>query len=361
MRRILIPILFLIVMACVDPLNVKLPGSERRLVVDGLITDQPGPYQVKLYYSNQLSSIRLVPFDPVTLAQVSIFDDQNNKHVLTEITPGIYETNRDEFKGEIGRGYFLSIRTSDGREYKSDVQHMVASGEISNIYFEFETNNLLKEDYYLKVFIDAKGALEEDNLFRWRWTTIHKTKSYPERQTKSTPGGEIPIPPLCSGYVYQRGQLIRVGDCTCCICWSYNYSDGAFVSHNEFVSENQFNKQFLGSIPVTSMHFSDRYYIQVEQLSLSEEAYHFWSLVEKQQVGSTNLFQPNAIKIRGNVKNISNPDEEVLGFFGVSGVAIKSLYIQESEVPIRLPEQDPVNYSCLQYFKNATTEKPFFW
>ena len=109
------------------------------------------------------------------------------------------------------------------------------------------------------------------------------------------------------------------------------------------------------------MHFYDRYYIEVQQMSLSEEAYDFWSLVEKQQKGSSDIFQPNAIKIRGNIKGVTNPDEEVLGFFGVSGVATKSMYIPKSEVPVELPPIEQYPFSCLEMFKNPTTEKPFFW
>lgn len=353
----------MLMMACVDPLNVKLTNTEKRLVVDGLITDQPGPYQVKLfYYSNEFSPVTRSQFIPVTSARLSVTDDRQKAFYLTEISPGIYETNEDEFTGEIGREYFLSITTAEGVAYQSNVQSMTAPGEISNLYFEFEAQPKPQYDDALKVYIDSKGELEKDNLFRWRWTTIYKTKTNPELYVEDTPGGGTrPAPLPCSGYIYRGGRLVPVGECSCCFCWSYNYSEGAYVSKNEFVSESQFNKQYLGLIPVTSMHFYDRYYIEVQQLSVTDEAYHFWSLVEKQQKGATDIFQPNAIKIRGNIKGITNPDEEVLGFFGASAVALKSMYIDKSIIPYELPPIDPIHDSCVEYFKNATTEKPFFW
>jgi hypothetical protein len=348
-------------MACVDPLNVKLNDSERRLVVDGLITNQSGPYQVKLFYSNKLNASNVSSFEPVTFAQVSIYDDLKNKFSLSEKAPGIYETSMNEFTGETGRAYYLSIKTNEGSEYESTTQPMTDPGEISNIYFEFQDEEEPEYTDALRVYIDSKGVLENDNLFRWRWTTIYKTDTNPELHTTDYRGAEIPAPEPCSGYIY-RGGLIQVGDCTCCICWSYNYNDGAYVSRNDFVSDKQFNKQYLGSIPITSRHFSDRYYIEVQQLSLSEEAYTFWNLVEKQQKGSTDLFQPNAIKIRGNIMSLNNPEEEVLGFFGVSGVATRSLDIKKTEVPYELPPiTDQVPYSCLDVLKNPTTEKPPFW
>jgi len=359
--RALIWILLLLVMACVDPLNIKLANPQMRLIVDGLITNLPGPYQVKLFNSVELSSANRKRFEPVTSAQVFIVDDLQHKYLLTEISPGIYETNENELTGEIGRSYYLTIKTVTGIQYESNPQRLANPGEITDLYFEFQEQPKPQFSDELKIFIDAKGVSEGDNLFRWRWTTIHKTKSNPELHTEDTPGGGVrPAPEPCSGYVYQ-GRLIQVGECTCCFCWSYNYSDGAFVSHNEFVSENQFNKQFLGSIPVTSMHFYDRYYIEVQQLSLTEEAYDFWNLVEKQQKGSTDIFQPNSIKIRGNIQSVTNPDEPVLGFFEVSGAAIKSLYIPESEALKPLPPIEMIPFSCLEYFKNPSNEKPFFW
>lgn len=360
--RVIIYFLFLFLMACVDPLNVKLTNVERRLVVDGLITNLPGPYQVKLfYYTNELDAFGRSQFEPVTLAQVSIFDDQQNKYNLTEKGSGIYETDANELTGEIGRSYYLSIITKTGVQYQSSSQRISDAGEITDLYFEFEERDKPKFEDIFNVYINSTGVLNKENLFRWRWTTIHKTVARPELHMEPIPRGERPAPEPCSGYIY-NGQLVKVGDCTCCICWSYNYSDGAFVSQNDYVSEIQFNKQYLGMIPITSMHFYERYYIEVQQLSLSEEAYDFWNLVEKQQKGSTDIFQPNAIKIRGNIKGITDPGEEVLGFFGASGVASRSVYIPVSEVPYTLPPiDDSIPFSCLEYFKNPTTEKPFFW
>jgi hypothetical protein len=360
MRRVIFGI-FLFIVACVDPLSVKVTESDRRIVVDGLITNLPGPYQVKLFYSNSLRTDRLAPFEPVRQAFVSIIDDLGNEYDLTEISPGLYETNANELTGEIGRSYHVSINTQSEGEYQSEPQELTDPGEVTNLYFKFKDEPLAESSFGLDVFIDSKGVLSEDNLFRWRWTTIHKTVSSPELETITTPGGERPAPEPCSGYVFRQGQLIKVGECTCCICWSYNYNEGSYVSKNDFVTDNTFNNQFLGSIPVTAMHFYDRYYIDVQQLSLSEEAYNFWDLIEKQQKGATDLFQPDAIKIKGNIKSISNPNEQALGFFGVSGVASKSTYIEQSEIPYELPEIETIRYSCLNYFKNATTEKPSFW
>ena len=364
MIRKVIFILLLMGSACIDTLRIEVPEGVRRLVVDGGITNGPGPYEVKLFYTNPLSISRLTPFEMVSNAQVFIVDDQNQYFALNETKPGVYLSDASELTGEVGRSYFVSVIT-DEKEYRSFPQRLEPAGEITDVYFEFESGGLpgnsgTRVDA-LRVYVDGRGIPGEQNLLRWRWTTVHKVRAYPELETipRLPP---IPAPPPCSGYIVQGRQLIQVGECTCCICWSYRYSEEAAVSKNDFVNASVFNKQGVGKIPVTPWHFYDKYHIEVQQLSLSEEAYEFWSLIQKQQSGTTDLFQPNAIKIRGNMYSLQSDTEEVLGFFSVSGVTSKSFFISREEIPYEIPIVDEqVPFSCMAYFENATNVQPSFW
>jgi len=349
--------LFFIVGACVDPLTITDASKVKRvLVVDGLLTDKPGPHEVRLYYSQRLGTTKLAAFEPVQGATISIMDEEGISYAMTEYAPGVYRS-LPGLIGQVGKAYKLHIDAWDN-EYESPYQTIKPTGEIENVEFAL---NASSEELKLNVYVDARGEVDSDNLFRWRWTTIHTTKAFPELKVTPTPGGDIPTPEPCSGYVFTGGRLVQVGECTCCICWSYNYSEGAFVSQNSFANEIDFNDQFLGSIPLTPMHFYDKYFIEIEQLSLSEEVYDFWNLVEKQQKGSTDLFQPNAFRIRGNIVCTTDPDEEALGVFSVSGSTVYSQYIDASSIPYDPGQPDTVPFSCLNYFKNPTTERPPFW
>jgi len=72
--RGLIFLMLLAVGACIDPLNVDTNEAPKRLIVDGLITDQEGQYFVKLYYSINLSTSVGVNFEPVENATVYIIE-----------------------------------------------------------------------------------------------------------------------------------------------------------------------------------------------------------------------------------------------------------------------------------------------
>ncbi|MBX2914854.1 MAG: DUF4249 domain-containing protein [Cyclobacteriaceae bacterium] len=356
--RKLFSILTIVLTACIDPLSVKVnTQAARRLVVDGYILEGNGLNSVKLFYSKPLSVSRPMAFEMVTGATVEIKDNNGNSHYLNEYKPGYYASAA--LTAIAGRTYKVVIYVN-GQQYESTPELMTSAGLIDEVYFEVASPPV-NGTGTLALYVNARGISGLDNLMRWRWTTTHKVKSNPELHVTPTPSGDRPTPEPCSGYIFQQGQLRQVGECTCCICWSYNYNEQVYVSKNELVKDNLFNRQYLGTIPVTAMHFYDKYLVEVQQLSLSQESYNYWDLVQKQQQGSTNLFQPNAIKIKGNIKNINNPGEEVLGVFSVSGVTSKSVYVDVSNWPYPIPPLDTVRFSCLDYFKNPTTTKPLFW
>ena len=96
-------------------------------------------------------------------------------------------------------------------------------------------------------------------------------------------------------------------------------------------------------------------------MSVSEEVYEFWKLVEALQRSTGSLFQPNAVTVRGNVFSVDNPEEEVLGVFAVSAVTRKILELSPADVPIEIPPLQILAYDCRHSLINGTTEKPPFW
>lgn len=89
--RIILLLLFLVSDGCVDELDVPVVIDQNRLVVDGSITDQPGPHTVKLYLSSSLNQDLDYPVY-VSGASVQIRDDLGNTVSLTEIRDGVYQT-----------------------------------------------------------------------------------------------------------------------------------------------------------------------------------------------------------------------------------------------------------------------------
>jgi Domain of unknown function (DUF4249) len=359
------PIAFGMLSQCIDPLVVHLPQHTTGLVVDGMITNDPGPYQVKLFYSSKLdTSLARPEFEGG--ASLWIIDDAGNSEPLHEINSGVYETNASGMRGQLGRSYYLRIKTNSGKEYQSTPHVLTSAGVIDTVYAEYHQKTLILDKVpgpvdAFSIFVDAHGDPSVTNLFRWRWTGTYEVKTYPELRQIFTVAGPIPDPPACSGYIVYLGGIKKTGDCTCCICWTSEYNTTAVVSDNRFVHEENFTKVEIAKLPLTGLRFYDKYYAEVEQLSVSEEEYEFWKLAGTQQKALGSLFQPNSVRVRGNMVSVTDPEEEVLGIFSVSAVTRKSVFFDASQVPFDIEPLIVINEDCRDALANGTLQKPPFW
>ncbi len=85
-------ILFLLLSGCVEPFDPVLDESDAMdlLVVEGLITDETGPFGIRLtssapVYNKDPNVVN--EFSPVSGAEVQIYDDQGNSYLLFELSP----------------------------------------------------------------------------------------------------------------------------------------------------------------------------------------------------------------------------------------------------------------------------------
>ena len=99
-------ILPLILYACTKVINVNLNDAAPQIVVEGIITNTPGPYQVQITKTVNFDASNSFP--PVSGAIVKISDNGGIiQDVLTESSPGIYTTHT--IQGIPGHTYQLNI------------------------------------------------------------------------------------------------------------------------------------------------------------------------------------------------------------------------------------------------------------
>jgi hypothetical protein len=105
LRLLVILLILLISDGCIINYVPKISDYEEVLVVEGLITDQPGVYTIKISKSQPMWK-KQYP-QPLTGCIVSISDDLGKTYNLKEITSafGIYTTDQANFRGVPGRVY----------------------------------------------------------------------------------------------------------------------------------------------------------------------------------------------------------------------------------------------------------------
>ncbi|HEY4334590.1 MAG TPA: DUF4249 domain-containing protein [Puia sp.] len=108
MRRT-IPFLLLLLVSCQKTVTLNLSNTPPQIVIEGNITDGPGPDTVRIIRSVNFYADNSFP--AVSGAAVTITDNAGNKETLTEAIPGSYITQT--LHGVPGNTYTLSVRVND--------------------------------------------------------------------------------------------------------------------------------------------------------------------------------------------------------------------------------------------------------
>jgi hypothetical protein len=387
-KRVLMLLLSWVVAdSCIERVNFDIPDSYASdLVVDGQITNDPGPYVVKL--KNVINVDATSPLGiPVDAKRITIYDDLGTSEVLSYVKPGTYQTDPVGIRGEIGRTYHIRVEMNDGDVFESIPDKMDPVGAVDTIYYDLETYEPIDgpTNYAYRIYIDAHQAEEGNNYIRWKFNGTYVVETLPQyTHCTSPPCSWCPTP--CSGHALVNGELkegyaINPGTnqpeyviglkCTCCRCWVSPPEAKPRVNDLQ-LSNGRFLNVDVGTIPVNFYTFFEKYRIQVVQMSLSRNAFDYWKAIESQKDAVGSLFQPVTGEIPTNVNN-SQTDRGVQGIFYASAVAKKTIYLTKEmiNVSVRVPQDycngilrdGAIGLDCRNAFpgSHSTTEKPADW
>lgn len=100
--------------SCEKNIDLDLEDQSGKIVIEGNITDDTGPYLIKITKSVAYTSLE--PYSVIENAQVVVSDDTGQTEVLTYLGDGYYNTTH--FTGQPGRTYTLKV-TAEGQQYSA--------------------------------------------------------------------------------------------------------------------------------------------------------------------------------------------------------------------------------------------------
>lgn len=339
---------------CVDPLDLEgVVSGEPQLVVDAFISDQPESYQIRLSYS----STNLFGYQDqiITGAEVFVTDDEDSRYDFRGDGSGTYTSNTFEFQGEAGRTYQLHIRTPDGQEYASLEETMLPVPTIDSVFAQHESRSTLTsigsvvDTWGMQFRVTTGSGDSRPGYYQWTWSETY------EFMAPLVP--EVLPPPIIS-ICYSSGQPSRYLN----IASSNDFTEDKIIGHPiNYVSKRTYRLQM-------------RYSLLVTQYSLTESAYTFWDNIVTQEEGGNSIFAPPPSPIPGNMYNVNDNSESVLGIFQVSAATQKRVFLRNAEVPRRpggpprgfsecavIDEDTPAYcYDC-RLIPGTTTERPSYW
>ena len=129
-------IVTVLVIGCVEPFNFR-PEEDptNLLVVDGRITlSRDSSNEVRL---SRVSKFGIGLSDPVSGAQIIINDDLGNFEQYVEVSNGLYRLiGSSSVQGMVGGTYFIEIRLSEEKVYRSRPVTMPPVIKPDSLYFE---------------------------------------------------------------------------------------------------------------------------------------------------------------------------------------------------------------------------------
>jgi len=357
----------LVMVTCIDPLDmqVPLPGNFP-IAISGSITDEPGPYEVRLASSFDVQS-SLVFKTAITARRVTMSDNLGNSEILTVGLPGVYHTKANGIRGTFGRIYKIRVELQDGRVYESVPDTLTRPGKVDSVYYGF--HSALSQDGILQqgfdIFFDSSPETGSNFRYMWKFAGTFQFETNPELYDTICADGRCPKPLPCSGYkVNDSLQLEKIRSCTCCRCWSTIQNQDLVLSENKFVESGRFKGIKAGYVPANQWTFLHKVHAEVQQYSLSHQAFNFWKAVNNQRLGASSLFQPVTGKVPNGFVQVAGTPTPIEGLFYATAVSKHSIFFDKNDIYryIAIPPQDlPYKNSCLTLFRNSTTTRPPYW
>jgi hypothetical protein len=275
-----IPYLFLLLASftwsCEDIIDLEVPDGDVKLVVDGLLTDVDSIHTVKLSTTSPYFSGKQTPRVSGAIMYLTSSSGDTTYFIETAVGSGEYKI---KYQVRDNIDYYLNIMTPDGKQYRSHEESLHRVPPIDSLYqgdeYIEEIPDFREGGYYVNLATREPEGVGD----YYRWT------------------------------IYINGE--KVID-------PFNI----YVIDDRLYDGNPITDWDL----VYGLQPGDR--VVVHQMSISKRAYRFWYLLHIQAQNFGSPFDTPPAEIEGNLYNISDEHERVLGFFGVSRVEKDDIIIK---------------------------------
>jgi hypothetical protein len=343
--------------------NPDIANGEELIVIEGLITNEPGPYKIKITKTlpyNQSGALSVIP-EPVSNVIVTITDNAGTTEQLTENESGIYYTSPEGIRGEPGKIYLLRLVTPEGFTYQSDSCKMAEPAVLDSVYAEpgvlktldknasgayVETNH-----YGINLYMDVVPAQGNDYYFKAETVVIKEAWHIEWRQGR--PAGPGVPPPSTPVYCWElppdNNDKNLMSQVASDIKPLKKRTIGFITSDVPSATDDIRDPSSLfGAITTTSIY------------SMTRRMYEISTQLNTQTNPSNSIFDPIPTRIESNITCVNEPSRIVLGYFNVAALARKSQYFYWTDLSVSKRNLEisaplPVVESC------ESDVPPAFW
>ncbi|AMR32597.1 hypothetical protein A0256_14775 [Mucilaginibacter sp. PAMC 26640] len=301
-----LPLLLIGVISCKKPFQPAIISSANNyLVVEGLINSGSDSTFIKLSRTVKLSDSVRTNIEKGATVTV---EGAGFSRSLNEITPGVYATAAMNLNP--ANKYHLLLKLSNGQQYVSDDAEVKISPPVDTISYTKNSEGIQ---------INASSHDPGNNTRYYRYDYDETWKFHAKYLVEYEAVGDDIVPRPIENQIY--------------ICFGHRASSVVLLASTVKLANDVASNIPITQILSSSEKISMRYSILVRQYALTREAYEFWENLKKntEQLGS--IFDALPSELKGNIHNVANAGEPVIGYISVGTVQTKRLFIDRDELP----------------------------
>lgn len=300
--------------SCVTPYEPELEESQQVLVISGMISDRAGLHEVTISRS---STYRLPEFQGIEACVVSVTNQDGDMIFYTDSGDGIYEADVPDDFLDVGDAASLYVMTPNNREYQSSYDTILPCPDLDSIYYELGTQETPDPEFSrpgIQLYLDMHGEDSDSRNVIWR---VQETWEY----WASLFGTHI---------AHSRGNWQEFRTNKIFKCWKSYPLDQIFTETTRNLSRNELLRVPLNFVSNETDRLSVTYSLHVQQQSLSQEAYDYWKRMNEQAVESGGMYEKQPASVAGNIYNMYNPEDVVLGCFYASQIREQRIFVKNN-------------------------------
>ncbi len=323
--RIACYVLILAFFSCKKPYNPKIVSSPNSyLVVEGVINLSNDSTVIKVSRTFNLDS--KVTSRPELGAIVTVEGEHEYVINLSDLYSNGHYFTYDINLLPLTQRYRLRIVTSTGDQYLSDYLVYKPTPPIDSIGYSV-TNGILN------LYVNSHDPSNSTRLYRfdyedtWRFHAKYQSNYVLDPNTNSI------VPRNTYASVYY--------------CYGNSLSSNVLLASTTKLSQDVVYQSTLAHIPLNSEKLESEYSVYVKQYAMTPDAFAFYENMQKntEQVGGIFDVQPTQFT-NGNIHNIINPKEPVVGYVSMTNIQTKRIFIHHEDLPGNVLPVYP--YDCAQ-------------
>ncbi|WP_081681405.1 DUF4249 domain-containing protein [Flectobacillus major] len=314
--------------SCVDPYEIDFEKDGKRLVVEGFFTDNAQePDTIKIYYSSYSQEFAKTLAIEGIKAFIQV---EETKEQIALLSPSVGRfVPPKSFVALPNQHYRLLFSLPNGDQYQSTAEQLTTTPPIAKVHSQFNLKSKMSDDgqSYLsahELYVDYQDIPNKTNFYLWRYTHYERLQHCKTCNNSILDYGSQQCV-VASGNL--RGRPYFDYGCEG-LCYAIFHNPNIIVQSDRASDGRLVQNKLVAQIPY---YYDYGCLVNIEQISVSLEVYKFYKLVELLSSSSGGLADTPPSAIVGNIQNITNPDEKVVGFFGVANIQKQQFWLDRTD------------------------------